>query len=205
MRASRLTFGLLLFFVPALLDAQTLSHDERGMLLSSLRQTDRELTEIVEGMTPAQWSFKPAEDRWSIAEVAEHILISERLVRQLIEDELMASPTKPADGTEARSGEITEFMRDRSQRFQAPDFAVPTGRWPTQGEFLKAWEEVRGKTIEFVEATELDLHGHTLQHPAFGMIDGNDWLTVMTSHAERHLLQIREVIADPNFPRLGAS
>lgn len=205
MRASRLFLGLLLLPVPALLDAQTLSHDERGVLLGSLRQTDRELTEIVEGVTPAQWSFKPAADRWSIAEVAEHILVSERFFRQLIVGQLMASATKLGVGAEARSGEITDFMRDRSQRFQTPDFAVPTGRWATQEEFFEAWDEVRGETIEFVETTELDLHGHTLQHPAFGMIDGNEWLTVMTAHAERHLFQIREVIADPNFPRLGAS
>ncbi len=202
MRMSLTTLGMLL--LPAALGAQTLTKEERHALLQSLQKTDQELSEIVQEITPAQWEYKPAADRWSIREVAEHILVSEQAFRNLITTQLMEGPAPTGDNSQDESAKISKFMNDRSQRFQAPDFALPTGRWPSQQAFLDAWEQTRGETMEFVEDTELDLHGHTLQHPAFGMIDGNEWLTAMTSHAERHLLQIREVMQSPGYPKTSS-
>lgn len=191
------TLGLLV--LPTTLLGQTLSDGERAAHLKSLNYTHDRITQLAQTLTPQQWSFKPAEDRWSIAEVAEHILISEQGLKEIINGPLMSSPKTEASG-ENRGEMIMTFMRDRSQKFQAPEQARPTGRWPSQKEFLAAWNAERTATIEWVKATDADLHGHRFENPAFGMADGNEWLAFMVGHAERHVLQIDEVMADPKFP-----
>ncbi len=195
--------GLILLAVlalPAPLLGQTLTEGEREALLKSLKQTDERITAIAGSLTQEQWSFKTAEDRWSIAEVCEHILVSEQGLKQIIMGPLMDTPRPQGAAVENKSETIMTFMRDRSQRFQAPDQVQPTGRWPGQAEFLTAWKAERSGTIEWVKTTDADLHGHVFEHPALGAIDGQEWLTFLAGHAERHLLQIEEVMADPGFP-----
>ena len=91
-------------------------------------------------------------------------------------------------------------VMDRTQRFQAPQQAVPQGTWPTQAELIAVWRSERGSTIEYVAKTDADLHGHMFQHPGFGMINGQQWLLYLAIHCERHMLQIEGVMAVPGFP-----
>ena len=38
-------------------------------------------------------------------------------------------------------------------------------------------------------------------HPALGSIDAYDWILMLAAHTERHTAQIKEIKADPNFPK----
>jgi hypothetical protein len=194
--------ALALLFAATAVNGQMLTDTERHTLLTSLNQTDEQLAKLAESLTPEQWNYKPAEDRWSVAEVAEHLLLSEGLLKGMINGPLMESP-KTDEAADIPYSDMQAAMLDRSQKFQAPEVAQPKGNWPTQEEFVAAWREERGATIEWVKTTDADLHGHMLENPAFGMIDGEKWIGFLASHCERHMLQIEEVMADPGFP--GAS
>ena len=52
----------------------------------------------IDGLTEAQWTFKPAPDRWSIAEVAEHIGISEGTILGLVQTQMLTAPGAEAGG-----------------------------------------------------------------------------------------------------------
>jgi hypothetical protein len=196
----RIPLTLALLVLPTTLFAQSLSDDERTAHLESLNYTHERITQLARTLTPEQWSFKPAEDRWSIAEVAEHILISEQGLKEIIMGPLMNSPRAEEAAAENRGEMIMTFMRDRSQKFQAPEQARPTGRWPSQETFLAAWKAERSATLEWVKTTDADLHGHQFNNPAFGPADGHEWLAFLAGHAERHVLQMEEVMVDPKFP-----
>ncbi|NIR45472.1 MAG: DinB family protein [Gemmatimonadetes bacterium] len=200
MRSASIAVALL--FIPAITSAQTLSDAERQALLASLEKTDAQLVQVVESLTPEAWAFKPAEDRWSVAEVAEHILLAEQLFKQVIKGPLIESrPPDDMSTAGSRSDEIRNLMLDRSQKLQAPDPLRPTGRWPTRAEFLAAWQPERAATLEWVETTDADLHGHAYELPPLGVMNGQEWMTFMASHCERHMMQIEEVMAHPDFPR----
>ena len=49
-----------------------LSKDQRARAIQLLEDSRKELLAAVEGLTNEQWNFKPAPDRWSAREVAEH-------------------------------------------------------------------------------------------------------------------------------------
>jgi len=47
---------------------------DRAALLKYLEKTRAELVNATKGLSTEQWNFKPAADRWSVAEIAEHLL-----------------------------------------------------------------------------------------------------------------------------------
>jgi len=181
----------------------TLTSQERDAAVKQFETTRDNFLKSIAGLSEKQWTFKPAPDRWSVAEVAEHITISESTLLGLVQQRLMTSPAAPEKRAQVKGKDelIEEKVPDRSHKAQAPDFLKPTGRWPTEAELVKTFETERAATIEYVRATNDDLRDHFFDHPAFGTLDGYQWLLLISTHSARHTAQIEEVKADPNFPK----
>src|ERR1035438_8300365 len=54
-----------------------LTDAERAEALAIHDQTEADFLAHIEGLTDAQWTFRPGPDRWSVQEAAEHIVIVE--------------------------------------------------------------------------------------------------------------------------------
>src|ERR1700685_1644247 len=54
-----------------------LTPQEREAALKQFAATRDNFLKSISGISEKQWTFKPAPDRWSVAEVAEHITVSE--------------------------------------------------------------------------------------------------------------------------------
>src|ERR1700709_2209057 len=72
---------------------------EREMVLGPLASSEARLLELVEGLTPAQWNFREAPERWSIAEKIEHCIVFENFIMSVVAKALdgVAEPEKKAD------------------------------------------------------------------------------------------------------------
>jgi hypothetical protein len=53
--------------------------------------------------------------------------------------------------------------------------------------------------IEYIKSTHDDLRAHSFGSQE--VIDCWQWMLEISTHAERHIQQIREIKADPNFPK----
>jgi len=181
----------------------TLTSQERSAAIKLFETTHDNFLKSIAGLSEKQWTFKPAPDRWSVAEVAEHITISESTLLGLVQQRLMTSPAAPEKRAQVAGKDelILQKVPDRSHKAQAPEFLKPTGRWPTEAALVKAFETERGATIEYVRTTNDDLRDHFFDHPVFGPLDGYQWLLLIATHSARHTAQIEEVKADPNFPK----
>lgn len=182
---------------------QTLSPAERDHAVAELESSRKAFLEATSGLSEAQWNFKPAPDRWSIAECAEHIGVTETFILNLITEQALKGPAEPEKRTEVQ-GKDTSIMvtaLDRSAKFKAPESIQPTRRWATSGEIAKNVLENRTRTIEFVRTTQEDLRDHFMDHPVFKTLDTYQWILLTSAHMRRHTAQILEVKADPNFPK----
>src|SRR5271170_4905052 len=74
----------------------TLTAEERETALKSLQATRDGFLKSIAGLSEKQWRFKPAPDRWSVAEVSEHIAVSESTILGLVQTKFMTSPADPA-------------------------------------------------------------------------------------------------------------
>jgi len=180
--------------------AQTLPQQDRDTLLKHLDQTRQAFLASIANVSEAQWKYKASPDRWSIAEVAEHIAISESTILQIVTDRVLKSPAAPRDPNAISDAKLLEGLLDRSSKFQAPEMLKPTNRWATRDALAKDFSAAREKTAAYVRTTTDDLHGHSAPHPVFKALDGYQWILLLSGHAARHTAQIEEVKTSPGYP-----
>lgn len=181
--------------------AQDVSQAEKDRALDYLETTKKGVLEATKGLSEAQWNFKPAPDRWSVAEVMEHIAAAEDMLRGLAE-QVMKSPAAPArDTAEIKKTDeaVLAIVPDRSHKAQAPEPLKPTNRFGSPNEAQKHFVQTRATTEEFLKNTS-DLRAHVGDSP-LGKLDGYDWVLLIAAHSERHTKQMLEVKADANFPK----
>ncbi len=167
--------------------------------MSHLHATRKQFLDAIEGLSEAQWNYKPNATTWSVAEVAEHIAISEETIGGMVY-KMVEGPAKQVD-LKANDEAIMKGMVDRSKKFQAPEMLTPTHRWKNRGELTRDFKANRDKLIAYVDKTSDDLRHHSAPHPVFKEMDAYQWVLVISTHAERHMLQILEVKSNPNFPK----
>jgi hypothetical protein len=174
---------------------------DREFALKYLNDTKEDYVKQLTGISDAQLNFRSAEGRWTIAEIAEHITVVEQALFGMITNQVMKSaPVKCEDVPRFSDTGIILAVTNRSQKFTAPEQVRPNGRWKTRDELLASFEKTRSTTVDFMKNNKADLRGVFSQAP-MGTIDGFQWVIFMTGHSDRHLAQLKEVKADPNYPK----
>jgi hypothetical protein len=157
---------------------------ERQVVLDQLASSEARLLDLVAGLTPQQWNFRESPDRWSIAEVLEHVTVFENFLKGVIARTLDEAPQPDKKQfAPAKEHHVFQIATNRATRFTAREATRPTGRFPKPTEMLA---ELR-KTRAFA-------------HVALGDLDCYQWLVVMAQHGARHALQIEQIKADPAYP-----
>lgn len=182
--------------------AQSLSPADRDRAAQYLETTKQGALDATKGLSEAQWNFKPAPDRWSVAEVAEHIAAAEDSLRGMIVEKVMvAGPRPQGDDVQAIDEMILAMIPDRSHKAQAPEPLRPTNRFGSPAGTLKHFTDSRAETEAFLQSHD-DLRAHAVDSPMGGKkLDAYEWILFIGAHSERHTKQINEVKADPNFPK----
>lgn len=181
--------------------AQTLSQADREKAMKYLESTRLGVLDATKGLSPAQWNFKSAPDRWSVAEVTEHIASAEDFLRGMIVEKVMIAPPRPAGENVVEIDEmVLKMIPDRSHKAQAPEPLRPSNRFGSPEGALKHFEETRATTEDFLSKTP-GLRDHAADSPLGKKLDAYEWVLFIAAHSERHTKQILEVKADPNFPK----
>ena len=181
--------------------APSLTQADRDKGLAYLEKTRQGVVDATKGLSPAQWNFKPGPDRWSVAEVTEHIALAEDFMRTLVTDKVMkAGPRQqPADLAVLDEMVIT-MVPDRSKKRQAPDPLKPANHFGSPEASLKHFMDSRTTTEDFLKTTP-GLRQHAEFSPLGKDLDAYEWILFIGAHSERHTKQILEVKSDPNFPK----
>src|SRR5690242_21750982 len=124
----RLLFAFLLAMltIPAL-NAQELTKEDRAKAIQYLEKTRAGVLAATKGLSSAQWNFKPGTNRWSCAEVTEHIAAAEDFLMDMVRDKVMKAPPReqPAD-LKALDELVLQKIPDRTVKAQAPEPLQPT-------------------------------------------------------------------------------
>lgn len=174
---------------------------ERAHVVKLLEDSRAEFLSYIRDVTPEQWAWKPALERWSVGETAEHILLAESALFGQVKT-AMAAPANPEweMKTKGKTEFIEKVMLDRSHKATAPESIRPHGL--TRDEVMRRFEEVRGETLKFARETQAPIKGHTTEHPfkVFNTLNAYQWLLYVPLHNMRHDMQIAEVKASAGYP-----
>jgi hypothetical protein len=179
---------------------------DREFALKGLDDSRERLLRAVRGLSRAQLEYRPAADRWSVAENLEHVIVAETYVHGRLEGLVREAPDSSRHSNwEGRDEPLVRRVAEaREDRVQAPERFRPIGRWPIE-KLVAEFEAARALSREFAAFTQEDLRTRFFRHPApaVGEIDGYQWLLLIAAHRDRHCWQSEEVMASPDFPRPG--
>lgn len=175
--------------------AGSMTAGERQRLLAHFEMTESWLATELAGLSDRQLTFRMTPDSWSIMDVVEHLAVAEpqywdhlqRSVKQPVSDK------KP----EATDAGILWYGIDRTNRNKTGEARVPKGRFETVQASLGEFRKLRAAMLEYAKSTEDDLRSRILID---GDMDVYQWFLMISSHSQRHILQIREIKAQAGFP-----
>lgn len=177
-----------------------LTKAEREKGIEELKRTREMLVSTVEGLSDDQLNFKAGPESWSIAEIVEHLAISEHAFADMLKGSLQ-TPADMAKRSEVKftDEQLLQMITDRSNKVKTSEAFEPSGKFGSYEETLEALLEKRKEHIKYLKKTEDDLRHHYGELP-FGTIDGYQMILFMSGHVERHVKQIKEVMSGEDFP-----
>lgn len=165
--------------------------EKRATALKVLSDNQNALLAFLEKVDTNLFVHQPAE-RWSIAELVEHIILVEKGVLGGIQK----AGTKPKEAPINKplaEEKFRQLMRNRTRKIEAPTHFIPKGIFIDKATAIAAFNTHRVKVTNFVNTTDIALTHVGFPHMALGMLNGIDWIVFMAGHCERHILQMEEI------------
>jgi uncharacterized damage-inducible protein DinB len=183
-----------------------LTDSERTFLIQQMEQSKKSFLASIAGLSEAQWRFKPAPEVWSVAECAEHIVLSEDFLFERSMD-ILKTPTveRLASATAERDRQLAAAVEDRSHKATAPEPIVPSGKFNTPAAAAAEFIKRRDRNLAYVRTTQDELRTHVVNGPPLGSADAYQFLILLAAHSTRHTAQIREVQANAGYPKAGGA
>ena len=170
-----------------------LTEPDRQRLIAHLELTGAWFIDEVSGLTPAQLAFRPAPGAWTILDVVDHLVVVGPIYWQDLQNALK---TPAGQKTRMSDVDILWYGIDRTNREQAIPAEVPKGLRDLNAG-LEAYRRQHARLLQYVKATADDLRSHYVARQGS---DAYQWALLISTHEQRHILQIREIKAHPKFP-----
>lgn len=174
--------------------AEPMTTGDRQRVLAHLEMTEAWVVSEVERLSEAQVTFRMTPDSWSIKDVVEHLAIAEPQYWTQVQDSLGQPAGYKSESTDAA---ILWYGIDRSNRQTTGEARVPKGQFANVRESLASFRKLRGTISTFARDSQEDLRGRQLKG---GKMDVYQWLLMISTHSQRHILQIREIKAHSRYP-----
>lgn len=175
--------------------------EERANVLKWLQESRKEFLAAIDGVSESQWKWKPAPDRWSVGEVAEHIVLGEASQFGNVKKAIASMPDPDWEQkTKGKTERLVATLAPRLGKAQAPEAIVPKGAM-TQAQVKERFERQRAEIVKFAIETDAPLKQYIIENPFFGSLNGYNWLIYAPLHTMRHDKQIAEVKATPGYPK----
>jgi hypothetical protein len=177
--------------------AGPLTAGERQRLIAHLEMTGDWLAGELGGLSEAQLTFRMTPESWSIKDVAEHLAIAEPQYWANLEASLK-EPVKAGWKPTATDEQMLWYGIDRSNRQRTGEARVPKGQFATAKDALASFATLRATMLAAAKASSEDFRGRPFMG---GGQDVYQWFLMISTHSQRHILQIREIKAHPNYPK----
>ncbi len=192
-----LIFTLLTF--PCSAQEKRWTETDRQFTIDQFNRTRDELVNETKNLTPEQWAFHESADRWSIAEIVEHLALWEIIWAREISIGSRNKPQPELNESAKPDSYYLDFIMETNPHVAA-DIAIPTG-FIKGNDNLKFFLSRREQNLSFLKKTEVDMRAHFELTATSNPRNMHQVYIYQWGHVDRHLRQIRKVKAHPNFPK----
>ena len=189
---------ILALLLAATLTGAPMTASERQHLIAHLEMTENWLADEVTGLSPEQLNFRFAPGHWTILEVIEHLTLAEPEYWEWLRNDLKKPPV--AMNHKLTDIDLLWYGIDRTDRQMTSPSEMPKGKLSTVEGGLAKFRKLRATMLQYARTTGDDLRGHAF--PDWGVdIDAYTGFLGISTHAQRHILQIREIKAQSGYPK----
>ena len=168
---------------------------DRQRLAAHMEMTSSWLVDEVSKLSQAQVEFRRAPASWSILEVLDHLVVVGPIYWQDLQKGVAGKP--PALPLASRDVDILWYGIDRGRPETALTSENPKGGVRDVRAGLEAYRANHARLLQYIRTTKDDLRNRVVERQA---CDAYQWALLISTHEQRHILQIREIKADPKFP-----
>ena len=177
--------------------AQTSAEIEEALKVN--REASAAFIELIDGMGEEQWSFKNSKFRQTIGEEAEHIALAEFELQGVIGNAMKeGEDPETARQLAGKEETVRQFMLNPESR---AEFFTPPHRLKTRPEVQEFYRRAHRSLLRTLETTA-KLGSHIYKHPTekYGNLTALQWFHYIAYHKLRHCKQIKEMMAEPDYP-----
>ncbi len=176
-------------------------HSIEDILAANVAANDR-LAATVSKLNQAQVDFRPAEQQWTIAEIAEHVSIVSHGVLRITHKLLKQGEADPRPAkTDLNLGPtILDENGNQLPKFEAPENVRPKGEVKAADALSSLSRTIDGFAEIRQRLEAVDLSEQKFPHPILGPLSAYQWMVLLGEHTDRHRMQIEAVINLAGFP-----
>jgi hypothetical protein len=173
-------------------------HPRIEELIEYLTEHRRALHEAVASVPSSLRERKPAPDRWSVAEVVEHLSLVEQRVATLLARQVTAARASGVGPDPDTSSVVSTYAEphvvvDRTNKISAPALVQPTGTLDSTTGTEALVQAHAAMMSSLQNANGVNLEPLMATHPALGPLNMYHWVVSLALHDDRHAAQIREI------------
>ena len=169
-------------------------------VLTYLDMNRAALERTLAGVPAAMCELRPSPERWSVAEVLQHLALVEGRITDLLASRIGAARTAGL-GPEREDSPVTPTfdmtrVLDRGRPITAGEAVLPNE--PLDLSAARAMLEDRRARLRavMISADGLALEHVTAPNRVLGTLNAYQWVLFVGAHEARHTAQIREVVAE---------
>jgi hypothetical protein len=155
----------------------------------NLYETRNNLVKEITLLTYDEFNSRPDMDKWSIAQVCHHVILTEKASTNAI-----AFGLKTSNSTNKERKNV-HLMLDRTKKRKAPKIVEPNVEPFEVLQIIDMLNDSRKKLLTLLNTVKDKsiLVEKSVQHPVFGELSLNQWIEFLYLHEQRHIEQIKEV------------
>lgn len=159
------------------------------------------LKQVLGDVTAEQAGNFPNGEKWSIANIVEHLsMVDYGMMR--ISAKLLNAAKEKGETSNGEAHISSDFLQKiagaRDMKVEAPETVVPSGDRSIEESLSKMDENRKGLNELRPLFEKVGCDGFTFPHPAFGQLNSNEWLALLGGHEARHTAQIERLLKKMN-------
>lgn len=154
---------------------------DKAETISKLRSASARARKSCENVPDVTWYERPAPGGFSMSDVVEHMAEANALILGALHRALDKGPRSQPFSSLA--DEEVFFAYDRAGE---PPGSKPSPYPLTQDEALGRMDDSVEAIARWSDGVDVDLRDYGLTHPAYGSLDGVQWILMAVSHIEQH-------------------
>jgi uncharacterized damage-inducible protein DinB len=144
-----------------------------------------------DSLTEQQIAQRPAEGKWSVLEVLEHLFVAEKGAARILQGPSEAS----SRDFEPLLKKMNQSLRNLDASYAGGSSLDPKGRFTSYADWKMAFQKNRTEMLETAQKLGYQAVCTSFPHPYFGNLSRAEWLIFNTIHTDRHLAQMKAYLS----------